>query len=369
MSHHPDYYQVLGIDHNASYEEIRSAYHKLALKYHPDKNQDDPYAESKFREISQAYETLSDSAKREHYDRIIFISGVVCSNSEIFSAIHEMLDPKLLSIFNPNLSSYPRRYKGYHIHYVLTMDLLETVSPQEKKITITRRELCTSCHGLGCAPGFSYKVCHTCQGRGEIQQNQDFFILQIPCQDCHGQGRVPEKPCEVCQGIGHIPKQHELQVRIPAGIAHGMQIKIVGQGESVLPDVPPGDVYCEIHVRDHPLFSRQNDNVVMQLPISFSQAALGAKVEIPTLYGSTKLTIPAGTQHGDVIAIRGRGFPNIRGRGKGDQLVVIHIEVPTKLTKEQRQVLEQFASTEEQNMTPLRKAFQNQIASSHNNQP
>lgn len=360
MSNNTDYYQILGIEHNASYEEIRSAYHKLVLKYHPDKNQDDPYAESKFREISRAYETLSDTTKREHYDRTIFISGIICSDTHIFSALQEMIDPKIFAVLSETTPYQKRKLRGYHIHCSISMEFLETATPKQKIVTINRREFCSSCHGLGCASGFSYKTCQNCKGHGKIQQNQDYFILQMTCQICNGQGQVPEKSCESCQGHGYIVKQNELLVQIPAGIADGMHIKIAGEGESLLPDVPPGDVYCEVHVQPHPLFSRQNDNVILQLPISFSQAALGAKIEIPTLYGMTKLTIPAGTQNGDILTIRGLGFPNIRGRGKGDQLVQINIEVPHQLTQEQRQLLEKFATTEEQNISPKRQIFYRQ---------
>ncbi len=345
-----DYYETLGVSRNASLEEIKNAYRKLAYQYHPDKNPENKDSQFKFQEISEAYEVLSDSIKRERYDQLGYINGVDFYGA-IFSAVSEILSPR----FFPSEQFTSRQ--GNHLHTTINLEFTEPATAQEKNITIQRREICNSCKGLCCAEGYSYKQCEICQGRGFIQQTNEMFSLHITCNICHGHGKIPEKPCPTCNGLGFVFQSHTVSVAIPAGIANGMQIKVPHQGESLSQDVPPGDLYCEIAIEDHPLFHRQNNDVVMQLPISFSQAALGAKLEIPTIYGPAKIIIPAGTQNGDILKIRGRGFPNMRGRGKGDQIIQIVVEIPKQLTQEQRTLLKKFAQIEDENMSPLRLAF------------
>ncbi len=352
-----DYYEILGISRNASPEEIKAAYHKLALKYHPDQNPGNMEAQSKFQEISEAYEILFDSTKRERYDRFGYINSAELHSAGIASAFQELLEHTLWNCFVEQTHSN----KGYDLRCNITLGFTEPATAQEKAVNLTQRESCSACRGSGCAQGFSYKICCPCNGHGYIQQTHDVFSLQTTCSNCRGQGCVPEKPCDTCSGKGYVYQTRTVIIHIPAGIRDGMQIKIAGAGESLLPGMPPGDLYCGIQVAPHPLFFRENDHVVLELPIAFSQAALGAKMSVPTIYGMKKLTIPSGTQTGDILKIKGMGFPNVRGRGKGDQLVKIMVEVPTKLTNEQRLLLEKFADFEEQNLSPLRKAFLEKI--------
>lgn len=372
MSQKRDYYEVLGLSKNASSEEIKAAYRKLALKYHPDKNPGDKEAEGKFKEAAEAYDALSDSEKRSRYDRFghsgMSGHGGFGNVSDIFSAFGDIFGGGgggsiFEEIFGGGFGRSSRRQKrGNHLRCYINLDFAEPAKTIEKTITIKRREACDECTGTGCAKGTSRKVCERCSGRGVIQQVQGFFSLQTTCPECNGQGSKIEKPCKKCKGTGHQPKEREIKVKIPAGVEDGMQIRIPGEGEALEPGVHPGDLYCEIEVGEHELFERHDDNVILDMPISFTQAALGAKIEIPTIYEKAKVTIPAGTQNGDILTLRGMGFPNVRGRGKGDQLVRVRIEVPKKLTKNQRKLLQDFAKTEDLNITPNRKSFWDKVA-------
>ncbi len=368
MTQKRDYYEVLGVGRSATTEEIKSSYRKLALKYHPDKNPGDKEAEAKFKEAAEAYEVLSDSEKKERYDR--FGHAGVSGNrgfsnvDDIFSAFSDIFGGGGGgggSIFEELFGSFGGRgrgsRRGSHVHSSITLDFIESAKPVEKTIQIQRREPCSECRGSGCAKGSSRKVCSTCKGRGVIQQIQGFFSLQTTCPTCRGQASIVENPCKECSGKGHVYKDREISIKIPAGVEDGMQMRIPGEGESLEPGVSRGDLYCEIKIKPHPLFSRMDDDVVYQLPITFSQATLGAKLEVPTLYGTAKLTIPAGTQNGEILTIRDMGFPSIRGRSKGDQRLQVIVEVPKKLTKDQRGLLEKFAKMEEENITPMRKEF------------
>lgn len=363
MSEKRDYYEVLGVERNASTDEIKSKYRKLALKYHPDKNPGDAEAEKMFKEAAEAYEILSDSDKRSRYDRFGHAGtsgqGGFSNAEDIFSAFGDIFGGG--GIFEDLFGmggGRGRRRRGNHLHCTIDMDFAEPAETQEKSIKIKRREGCDTCSGSGCAPGSKRNVCDRCQGRGFIQQSQGFFSLRTGCPYCNGQGSIIAKKCKTCSGSGNVPVERELDVKIPAGVEHGMQIRIAGEGEALEQGGERGDLYCEINVRPHPFFERQSDSVILQLPISFTQAALGANIEIPTIYGKTKLTIPAGTQNGDVLKLNGKGFPSVRGRGKGDQLIVILVEVPKKLSKEQRRLLQEFDNLEtKSNSNPQQKSF------------
>lgn len=324
MSQKRDYYEILGVAKNASTEEIKSSYRKLALKYHPDKNPGDKEAEGKFKEAAEAYEVLSDTEKRERYDRFGH-SGVSGNRGfsnvdDIFSAFSDIFGEGTRgggSIFEELFGTFGRgraSRRGSHLHCTISLDFIEAAKPVEKTIHIQRREACNECRGSGCAKGSTRKACSTCKGRGVIQQIQGFFSLQTTCPACRGQASIVENPCKECSGKGHIYKDREISVKIPAGVEEGMQVRIPGEGEALEPGVPKGDLYCEIKIKPHPLFSRLEDDVVYPLPITFSQATLGDKIEVPTLYGTAKLTIPAGTQNGEILKIRDMGFPSIRDR-------------------------------------------------------
>jgi molecular chaperone DnaJ len=368
MNQKRDYYEVLGVPKNATTEEIKSSYRKLALKYHPDKNQGEKDAEQKFKEAAEAYEVLSDTEKRSRYDR--FGHGGVSAQGftnvhDIFSAFGDIFGSSIFEdIFGGfgGIRGRSRSRRGNDIRCSVVLDFIETAKQVEKTITIQRRELCGECSGTGCAKGTSPKSCTTCKGRGVIQQIQGFFSLQITCPACRGQAYTIEKPCSECKGRGHVAKEREILVKIPAGVEENMQIRITEEGEALEPGIPRGDLYCEVEVRPHPVFQRHGDDVLLEFPISFTQAALGDKVDVPTIYGKAKLTIPPGTQSHEVFKLGGMGFPNIRGRGKGNQLIQVIVEVPKKLTKEQRTLLQEFAKLEDLSATPIKKSFWERVS-------
>ncbi|HPY75821.1 MAG: molecular chaperone DnaJ [Planctomycetes bacterium] len=366
MSEKRDYYEILGLERNASSDQIKSAYRKLALKYHPDKNAGDKEAECKFKEASEAYEVLSDSDKRARYDRyghdgVRGINFQGMNMNDIFSHFSDLFGgggdifSELFGSFGGRGQTRPRR--GADIRYNIELEFDEPARNIEKDIKVKRREVCSSCNGSGCDAGTSRKQCTKCKGQGAIWQQQGFFSLQQTCPSCRGKGYSIEKPCKTCASQGFEYKEIEIHVKIPSGIDDRMQVRIPGEGESLQKDVPRGDLYCEVNIKQHPYFIRRDDDVILGLPITITQAILGAKIEIPTIYGTDILTIPAGTQNSAVLKLSGKGFPNVRGRGKGDQLVQILVEIPKDITKEQRKLLENFAQLEKDSMTPMHKNF------------
>ena len=365
-----DFYEVLGVPKNASAEDIKGAYRKLALKYHPDKNPDSKEAEEKFKEAAEAYEILSDPDKRSRYDRYghAGVSGQHGFNNvdDIFSSpfFSELFEGGgiLEELFG--MASGRRSQRGSHLHTSIVLDFIEAARPIEKTVKIARREACPECNGTRCAKGTTPKVCTHCHGHGVVQQSHGFFSMRTACPQCGGQGTMVETPCKNCRGRGAVPVDREIKIKVPAGIENGMQIRIGGEGEAG-PNGQRGDLFCDIEVKPHPLFERDNDDVILKLLLSFTQAVLGAKLDIPTLYGMDKLHIAPGTQNGDVLRISGKGFPSVRGRGKGDQIVLTIIEVPKKPTKRQRELLQEFAQTEEGEVTPLRKAFWLKVGELH----
>lgn len=360
MTQKRDYYEVLGVSKNASTDDIKSAFRKLAMKHHPDRNPGDKEAENRFKEAAEAYEVLSDNEKRNRYDRFghAGLSGQpgFSSMQDIFSSFGDIFGGGIFEdFFGFGRARGPRQ--GNHIRHRLEIDFLEAAGPIEKDIQIKRRELCKECGGSGCAKGTTRRSCGHCQGRGMIQQSHGFFSLRSECPSCKGQGSMIDKPCPTCRSNGFVVAEKEIHIEIPAGIEDGMQIRISGQGESLEPGAEPGDLFCEISIRQHPFFVRHENNVLVKLPITFTQAALGARVDVPTIHGEEKLNIPPGTQNGEYLTLRGKGFPNVRGRGKGDQLVQIFVEVPQKLNKEQRRVLQELAKVEDMDSTATRKSF------------
>ncbi len=372
MTEKRDYYEVLGVERNASSDDIKSSYRKLALKSHPDKNPGDAEAEVKFKEAAEAYEVLSNSEKRGIYDRYghAGLSGRggsgFSSAEDIFSAIFGgggggSIFEDLFGLGGGGRGG-GRARRGNHIRCTVDMEFAEPAQTSAKTIKVKRREICETCEGSACKKGTSPQVCQHCNGTGTMQQSHGFFSLRTTCSYCGGRGSVITDPCKTCQGTGNKVVERELEIKIPAGVEDGIQIRIPGEGESLEAGVPRGDLYCEIRVKDHPLFARHNDSVVLQLPITFTQAALGAKIEIPTIHGMSKLNVPPGTQNGEILRLPGKGFPNVRGRGKGDQLIEVIVEVPKKLTKEQRRLLQEFAKTEEENKSPGLKTFWEKVS-------
>lgn len=367
-----DYYEVLGVAKNSSPDEIKKAYHKAALKHHPDRNPGDKDAEAKFKEAAEAYAVLSDAQKRQTYDQYgpdgpqMFGGGQGFSNVEdIFSAFSDIFGGGgggFADFFGGGRGGGRQRgRRGASLRCNITLDFVDVVEPVEKLITLRRNEPCETCHGSGAKQGTKPATCQQCGGQGVVMTSAGFFSMRSTCPRCHGRGEVISDPCPKCGGSGRTAKEREITIKIPAGIEDGMTLRVGGEGEAGEQGAPPGDLLCDVSIKPHPLFKRAGADVYLVLPIGFAQAALGAAIEVPTLRGRAELKIGRGTQSGQVLRMRGEGFPKLDGYGKGDQLVEIAIEVPQKLTKDQEKMLRDFALTEEQNISPERKSFLDKV--------
>jgi molecular chaperone DnaJ len=351
-----DYYEVLGIDRQATDAQIKSAYRKLALKYHPDRNPGDHKAEEAFKEAAEAYAVLADPQKRGMYDRFghagVSASGagaggfdptIFADFSDIFAGLGDMFG------FGDILGGGRRRrggpQRGSDLRYDLEITFEESAEGTETSIVVPREETCETCAGSGAAPGTRPETCTQCRGTGQLRYQQGFLTVARPCSVCRGTGRTISKPCTTCHGAGRIGRERKLTVKIPAGIATGQQLRLSGEGEHGSAGGPPGDLYVVVHVQDHAFFHREGDDLYCELPIHFPTLALGGTVKVPTLDEGEDLSIPAATQPGARFRLRGKGMPNVSGRGRGDLYVIARVAVPKKLTKEQRQLLEQLAST------------------------
>jgi molecular chaperone DnaJ len=354
-----DYYEVLGISRSASDGEISSAYRKLAIKYHPDKNPGDQEAVERFKEAAEAFEVLNDPHKRSRYDRFGhaglntqgFRPHHFTDVEDIFSAFGDMFG----DLFGTRAPNRPRR--GNDVRCDVTLTLHEAAHGATKKVEFQRYERCDACGGTGAAPGSRREVCSYCRGQGRVIQSAGIVRIQTACPVCHGDGSVIEHPCKDCRGSGQRLKKVVTEVQIPAGVDDEMRVRIAGQGEPGPAGGPPGDCYCFISVLPHPLFERSGQNLVCHVPITYSQAALGTTLEVPTLEGRSELNIPAGTQSGQVFRLGGKGMPDPRRRGLGDLLVQVAIDVPKKLPKEEESLLRQLAELEHTHVTPQRKSF------------
>ncbi|RME52503.1 MAG: molecular chaperone DnaJ [Deltaproteobacteria bacterium] len=352
-----DYYTILGVARNATEVEIKKAYRTLALKYHPDRNPGDAEAEKKFKAASEAYEVLSDPEKRATYDRF----GHAGLQGGGFQGFHDMNDifESFGSIFEDifGFSSQTRRgrggpQRGDDLRYDLDITLEEAVLGAEKEIEVPRLVTCSTCQGSGCKSGSRPARCSNCGGRGQVFRSQGFFTISTTCPRCHGEGSLVEDPCPACRGQGMRRQFKTLSVSIPAGVDSGNRLRIAGEGNAGPHGGPPGDLYIFIRVRQHEKFHRDGKNLHFLQPISFPQAALGTELEVPTLYGTKKITVPPGSQHGDEIRIPGAGAPSLRSRGHGDQIVHLQIVVPKKLTERQKELLHEFAALSEETIHP-----------------
>ncbi|MBX7229855.1 MAG: molecular chaperone DnaJ [Burkholderiaceae bacterium] len=342
-----DFYEILGVAKNASEEEIKKAYRKLAMKYHPDRNPDDKSAETKFKEAKEAYEMLSDADKRAAYDRYGH-AGVDpnrgMGGSEGMGGFGEAFGGIFDEIFGQRSGHRggPQVYKGADLKYSMEITLEEAASGVEKTIKVPGWDECDTCHGSGAKPGTKPTTCPTCGGNGQVRMQQGFFSIQQTCPRCHGTGKIIPEPCTKCDGLGKIKRSKTLEVKIPAGIDEGMRIRSSGNGEPGINGGPPGDLYVEIHVKEHSVFQREGDDLHCEVPVSFTQAALGGEIEVPTIGGKASITIPEGTQSSKTFRLRGKGIKGVRSGYAGDLYCHIQIETPVKLTEHQRKLLKEL---------------------------
>lgn len=346
-----DYYEVLGVNRDASDDEIKKAYRKLAMKHHPDRNPDDKTAEEKFKEAKEAYEILSDSQKRAAYDRYGHAGIDPSAGGGGYGAGHgfEGFGDAFGGIFDEIFGGRSggggggqRVYRGADLRYNLEISLEEAARGIEKTIRIPVMEECGTCKGSGAKPGTQPKTCATCGGAGQVRMQQGFFSIQQTCPKCHGSGRVITDPCGDCHGAGRVKKQKTLEVKIPAGIDEGMRLRHAGYGEPGVNGGPSGDLFVEIHIKQHSVFERNGDDLHCEMPISFTIAALGGEIEIPTLDGAAGIKIPAETQTGKVFRLRGKGIKNVRSGHHGDLHCHVVVETPVKLTDRQKELLREF---------------------------
>ncbi len=379
-----DFYQTLGLQRGASAEEIKKAYRKNAVKYHPDKNPGDPKAEAKFKEISEAYEVLSDDKKRQIYDQygadaVRGAAGMGGPGAGGFSSMEEALRTFMgafggggggggenifesLFGFGGEAAGDSGVRQGASKKMNLTISFEEAVRGVEKEVVLTAYQTCSACDGSGAASPDSIKRCMRCQGSGQIHQSRGFFSMASTCNQCHGRGTIISEACRACEGEGRIKEKQRVKIKIPAGVDNGMRLRMSGYGDAGEGGGPPGDLYVFITVEPHEIFERQGDDVVLEVPISFSEAALGCKKEIPSPLGkSCRITIPEGTQFGKVLRVKGEGIPNVHGQGTGDLLAHIVVETPVRLSDKQKDLLKKFGELEKENNSPRKQGFLDKV--------
>jgi molecular chaperone DnaJ len=359
MASKRDYYEVLGVKRDASESQISAAYRKLAVKYHPDSNPGDAETVAKFKEAAEAYEILSDADKRARYDQFGH------AGTEGFGTqFHDVEDifGAFGDIFSEMFGGGARRggkrvRRGADLRIDVTLDLEEAARGVTKTVEFARSKACETCKGSGSKPGSQRATCRRCNGHGQIVQSAGILRVQTTCPSCQGAGSIITDPCADCRGRGYAQERAKLEVNIPAGIDEGMRVRLAGYGEPSPDGGPPGDAYCFVKVRKHKLFEREGTHLILRMPITYSQAALGAKIEVPTLQGKHELVLPPGTQSGEVFRVRGRGLADPRGGSMGDLHVQTYIEVPKRLTGQQEQLLRELAEVEKTEVSPHRKTF------------
>ncbi len=374
-----DYYEILGVNRTATDEEIKKSYRKLAVKYHPDKNPGDKTAEEKFKELGEAYEALSNPDKRAAYDRYGHAAfgpgggGGAAAGSgagfhDPFDVFREVFGAGgggggggsgiFGSIFEEAFGgSRGERGRGADLRYDLELTFEEAARGCEKEISVGKLDTCERCTGSGAEPGTKLQRCPTCQGTGQVAVSRSFFTVAQTCPRCHGNGQIVEKPCNKCRGAGRLQQSSKIKVKIPAGIDTGSRLRSAGNGEGGVHGAPSGDLYVVIQVQPHEIFQRDGNDLYCEVPISFGKAALGGEIKVPTLEGAALLKIPAGTQSEKVFRLRHKGIPDVRGRGVGDLLVKITVEVPTHLSQEQREKLQVFLDSCNEETNPQEQSF------------
>ena len=370
-----DYYEVLGVNRGASEEELKKAYRKLAVKYHPDKNPGDKAAEEKFKELGEAYEALSDAQKRAAYDQYGHAAfdartragsgagrggGGFHDPADIFREVFGgggggggIFD----GLFGEERRDPTGPTRGADLRYDMEITFEEAVLGAEKEISVAKPDTCDTCRGTGAEAGSSSKTCATCGGRGQVLSSRGIFSIAQTCPRCEGAGRIIEKPCRTCHGAGRHERHSKIKIKIPAGVDTGTRLRSTGNGEGGLRGGPAGDLYVVLHVKANEVFQRDGDDLVCEVPIGFVQAALGAEVEVPTLAGKASIRIPSGTQSGTIFRLKGKGVKNVQGYGHGDLHIRVLVEVPTHLNNAQRAKLQEFAELCDANVNPMSRGF------------
>ena len=363
-----DYYEILGVGRDSDEAALKSAYRKLAHQYHPDKNSGDKAAEEKFKELTEAYAVLSDKEKRARYDRFGHGAGGVPFEEGFgfggASSINDIFGDIFGEMFGAQRGrGRTARARGSDLRYDLEISFEAAAFGTTARLEIPRPRRCETCQGSGAKPGTSPKTCATCGGSGQVRLTQGFFSIARTCHHCGGSGRVITDKCATCGGAGSKREVASVEVKIPAGVDTGTRMKLSGEGEPApTPGGLPGDLFVVLSVREHAIFRREDTEVVCDVPITFSQAALGATLDVPTLDGTSKLKIPAGTQSGKVFRLKGKGIPSLQGGGRGDQHVRVYVEVPAQLSKEQRELLERFAEISGKDSLPQSRTFWEKVA-------
>ena len=364
-----DYYQVLEVERSASAEEVKRAYRKLAVKFHPDKNPDDPHAEEKFKELGEAYDVLMDADKRAAYDRFghaAFEQGGGFRGGfhdpfdifrEVFSGGGGGIAGNIFETFFGGVGGGQDRQRGADLRYDMQITLEEAAFGTEKEIEVRKLDACDKCKGTGAETGSRTVNCPVCGGRGQVVSSRGFFQVSQTCPRCRGVGQIVEKPCRQCDGDGRVEKASRIKLKIPAGITDGSRLRSSRNGEAGIRGGPQGDLYVVVHIQEHKIFHREEDNLYCEVPIPFTLATLGGEVPVPTLEGKANLKVPAGTQSAQMFKLRGKGIVHVNGHERGDLLVRVLVEVPTRLNAEQRAKLQEFAELCGDDNTPLRKSF------------
>jgi molecular chaperone DnaJ len=370
MASKRDYYEILNVDRNAESEEIKRAFRKMAMKYHPDRNQDDAEAEGKFKEASEAYEVLSDAEKRQRYDQyghegLRGTSGHDFGRmdvGDIFSMFGDIFGGGQFS-GRRRSDGRPGATRGASLETVIDLTLEEVAAGIDRDINFTRSDLCADCEGQGGKPGTEPVACVACGGGGRVEQAGfgGMFRMVTECPHCGGAGKSYAEKCPACAGRGRAPKKCVIKVKIPAGIHDGQAVRIPGEGEPGGNGGPRGDLHVVVRVKTHKLFERQDDDLILRMPVSFTQASLGANLEVPSLEGTEEITVPPASQHGDTFRLRSQGIPNLRSGRKGDIVVLMLIEIPKRLTEKQEELLREFAETEDHDVLPHMRNFWDKI--------
>jgi molecular chaperone DnaJ len=341
-----DYYKILGVSRDASEEEIKKNYRRTAMQYHPDRNPGDNEAEEKFKSASEAYEVLRDPEKRRVYDRygIEGLKGAGFTGfrgfEDIFSAFGDIFED--FFGFGTTGRRRTRAHPGADLRYDLKISFSDAAFGKESDIEIPKNVTCEVCNGTGARPGTFPVNCPNCKGTGQVIRSQGFFTISTTCGQCHGAGKIVQNPCKECRGSGRVIRNRKIHIKLPPGVDTGSKLRVRGEGEEGERGGPPGDLFVFLYVEPHEFFSRDGDELICQIPISFTQAALGSEMEVPTLNGKRNLTIPRGIESGDVLRIKGEGFPKLRGHGRGDEVIQVIVRTPKNLTKRQEELLREL---------------------------